>query len=78
MELVIGSLSVIAVVALVAYLIRRNAIQKELLGGRDVADPGGPVDEPYPPGSRPAGPGAESMNVGDAGDLYPGPLPHQD
>ena len=34
----------------------------------------GPIDEPYPPGSRPGGPGSEGMAVGhDGGDILPGP-----
>lgn len=33
---------------------------------------GGPVDSPYPPGARPAGPGAEGMAVSSPGDIVPG------
>lgn len=35
--------------------------------------PAGPTGEPYPPGSRPAGPGAEGMRVEEAGEISPGP-----
>lgn len=34
----------------------------------------GPVDAPYPPGSNPAGPGAEGMAVGhDGGEILASP-----
>lgn len=33
---------------------------------------GGPVDSQYPPGARPAGPGAEGMAVSSPGDIVPG------
>jgi hypothetical protein len=33
----------------------------------------GPTGDPYPPGSRPAGPGAEGMRVEEAGEISPGP-----
>jgi hypothetical protein len=42
----------------------------------------GPTGTPYPPGSRPGGPGAEGMAVPDPGDISPGvpgpedPRPH--
>ncbi len=37
----------------------------------------GPTGEPYPPGERPGGPGAEGMAVGhDGGDIMVSP-PHQ-
>lgn len=32
----------------------------------------GPVDAQYPPGSRPAGPGAEGMGVSSPGQIVPG------
>lgn len=41
---------------------------------RRAADrPAGPTGDPYPPGSRPAGPGAEGMRVEEAGEISPGP-----
>lgn len=36
-----------------------------------------PTDAPSPPGSRPAGPGAEPMNVTEPGDASPGPPQHR-
>lgn len=38
--------------------------------------PTGPTGDPYPPGSRPAGPGAEGMRVEEAGEISPGPEDH--
>jgi hypothetical protein len=35
-------------------------------------DGAGPTGVPYPPGSRPGGPGAEGMAVPDPGDISPG------
>lgn len=34
--------------------------------------PPGPTGEEYPPGARPAGPGAEGMAVSRPGDIIPG------
>ncbi|NNC43466.1 MAG: hypothetical protein HKO03_09545 [Acidimicrobiia bacterium] len=38
----------------------------------ELADADGPVDSPYPPGARPAGPGAEGMAVSSPGEIVPG------
>ena len=62
-------------VAVVAVVIGRRLLARDL--DRPAA-PTGPTDEPYPPGSRPAGPGAEGMGVGEPGDIIPGPDPRQD
>lgn len=35
----------------------------------------GPTGEPYPPGSNPAGPDAESMGLVGPGHVAPGPTP---
>lgn len=73
--LVIGVMvvSVLAVLALtVSWFVQRHP---ERSGDHDITRDGGagPTGTPYPPGSRPGGPGAEGMAVPDPGDIAPGP-----
>ncbi len=64
-----------AVSALVYRLIgrRRRRTDESETGSAALNETHGPVDMAYPPGSRPAGPGAEGMNVPAAGRIAPGP-----
>lgn len=59
-------------VAVMAVVIGRRLLARDF---DESASTTGPTEEPYPPGSRPAGPGAEGMGVGEPGDIIPGPDP---
>lgn len=72
---VIGTLVLLAGTSLV---FRRQGHPEDASEHAEPEPNPGPTGEPYPTGSRPAGPGAEGMQTPEPGSVSPAPSPGDD